>query len=139
MGISPWGFRISPYEVWHVWCLLQEFHSYYMSSIPTTGVPSYYRSCILLQEVHPTTGVPSYSYCRSCILLQELHPTTGVPSYYRSSILVQEFLSYDRSSFPTTGVPFLLQELHSCYRSSFPTTGVPILLQEFHPSTGVPS
>ena len=133
--------------------LLQDFLSYYRSSVSTTGVP------ILLQELHPTTGVPIqlqelHPTTGVSIQLQELHPTTRVPillqefqSYYSSSILLQEFL-------PTTGVPILLQELHpttgvpflllhefqSYYRSSIllqeflHTTGAPILLQEFHPT-----
>ena len=64
---------------------------------------------------------------------------------YKTDIQLQEFLSYYRSSFPTTGVPFQLQEFLSNYRSSFPTTGAPFQLREFlsnyrssFPTAGVP-
>ena len=97
-----------------------------------------------LQYRHPTTRqTPNY---KSCIQLQEFHKMrtqSRNPSVFKiglaegqtqkdkTGIRLQEFQSYYRSSFPTTGVPFLLQEVLSYYRRSFPTTGVPFLLQEF--------
>ena len=129
-----------------------------MRSIPTTGVPSNYRSCIQLQEFH--------SYYRSCIQLQEFHqmrtqsrnprvnqiglaegqtekgktgtqlqdrhPTTRQTPNYKTDTQVQEFQSYYRSSFPTTGVA-------SNYKSSNPTTGVAANYKSSNPTTGVAS
>ena len=55
---------------------------------PTTRDAPYYKRCLLLQEMPPTTR--DASYYNTCIRLQDLHPTTRLASYYEPCILLQD-------------------------------------------------
>ncbi len=84
-------------------CVLASYYVLASYQPGTTIQKSYDKTCILRQNLHPTTRLATYN--KTCILRQNLHPTTRLAHNHNKSTMLQQDLhltttrvaSYDKT------------------------------------------